>query len=151
FTDADVRRIAALAAFAQVQEIRKELVRRNPGFDGTLTPTVEDGMVTGLKFLSHDVDHLEPVRALAGLTCLDCPGTYPRPGKLMAPSPLRGLALPSLTLSSTPVRDLAPLQGMPLRALTLYGATGVADLTPLTGMKLQYFAAQLTSVSDLTP
>ena len=35
FTDADVQRIAALPAAEQVEEVRKELMRRNPGFDGT--------------------------------------------------------------------------------------------------------------------
>ena len=36
FTDADVRRIAALPAEQQVEEVRKELKRRNPGFDGKM-------------------------------------------------------------------------------------------------------------------
>jgi hypothetical protein len=31
-TDADVQRIAALPAAEQVEEVRKELMRRNPGF-----------------------------------------------------------------------------------------------------------------------
>src|SRR5262249_24763167 len=39
FTEADVQRIAALPAKEQVDEVRKELMRRNPGFDGKLTPT----------------------------------------------------------------------------------------------------------------
>jgi hypothetical protein len=151
FTDADVQRIAALAAFAQVEEVRKELVRHNPGFDGTLTPTIENGVVTGLKFPSREVDNIEPVRALKGLTSLDCRGTHARMGKLWDLAPLTGLALTSLDLSFTQVRDLGPLKGMPLRELALYGATNVADLTPLKGMKLQSLAAQRTSVSDLTP
>jgi serine/threonine protein kinase/Leucine-rich repeat (LRR) protein len=151
FTDADVQRIAALPAEQQVEEVRKELMRRNPGFDGTLTPTIENGVVTGLKFPSHEVDNIEPVRALKGLTSLDCRGTHSRMGKLWDLSPLKGMALTSLDLSFTQVRDLGRLKGMPLRELALYGATNVADLTPLKGMKLQSLAAQRTSVSDLTP
>jgi hypothetical protein len=67
FTDADVRRIAALPAAEQVEEVRKELMRRNPGFDGTLTPTIANDVVTGLKFHTGEVDDIAPVRALKGL------------------------------------------------------------------------------------
>jgi hypothetical protein len=35
------------------------------------------------------------------------------------------------------VRDLAPLQGMPLTSLQLWGCDQVRDLTPLQGMPLQ--------------
>jgi serine/threonine protein kinase/formylglycine-generating enzyme required for sulfatase activity len=41
FTDADVRRIATLPAAEQVEEVRKELMRRNPGFDGTVGHKIE--------------------------------------------------------------------------------------------------------------
>ena len=36
FTDAEVQRIAALPAEQQVEEVWKELMRRNPGFDGKM-------------------------------------------------------------------------------------------------------------------
>jgi formylglycine-generating enzyme required for sulfatase activity len=36
FTDADLQRIAGLPAAQQVEEVRKELKRRNPGFDGKI-------------------------------------------------------------------------------------------------------------------
>ena len=49
FTDADVRRIAALPAPEQVEEVRKELKRRNPGFDGRMETKIEGGVVTELK------------------------------------------------------------------------------------------------------
>jgi len=41
FTDADVQRIAALPAEQQVEELRKELMRRNPGFDGKMKHKIE--------------------------------------------------------------------------------------------------------------
>ena len=41
FTDADVMRITALPPGAQVEEVRKELKRRKPDFDGTLIPNLE--------------------------------------------------------------------------------------------------------------
>ncbi len=63
FTDADVQRIAALPAAEQVEEVRKELMRRNPGFDGALTPTIETDVVTGLAFSTEQVSDISPVRA----------------------------------------------------------------------------------------
>jgi formylglycine-generating enzyme required for sulfatase activity len=84
-TDADVQRIAALPAEQQVEEVRKELVRRSPGFNGALTPTIEDDVVTGLAFSTEQVSDLSPVRALTKIKSLKCAG-----GKLSDISPLRG-------------------------------------------------------------
>ena len=33
-----------------------KLKELNPGFDGKVTPTIENGVVTGLKFLTDNVD-----------------------------------------------------------------------------------------------
>ena len=72
FTDADVKRIAALPAAEQVEEVRKELMRRNPGFDGKVGHKIEDGVVTELSFIpvkgQDVVTDISPVRALVGLT-----------------------------------------------------------------------------------
>jgi serine/threonine protein kinase len=104
FTDAEVKRIAALPAAEQVEEVRKELMRRNPGFDGTLTPTIENGVVRGLKISGKDVTDLSPVRALVGLKVLWC-----QKGPLSDLSPLKGMPLTGLGLWATQVRDLTPL------------------------------------------
>ena len=71
--DADINRIAALPAAEQVDEVRKELKRRNPDFDGVLTPTLENGVVAQLSFSTHHVSDISPVRALTKLTDLHCP------------------------------------------------------------------------------
>ncbi len=71
-SDKDVKRIAALPAAEQVEEVRKELKRRNPDFDGTLTPTIEDDVVTGLAFSTEQVSDVSPVRALTKLKNLKC-------------------------------------------------------------------------------
>ena len=55
FTDADVKRIAALPAAEQIEEVRKELVWRNPGYDGKLTPVIKDGVVIELHFSTDEV------------------------------------------------------------------------------------------------
>jgi len=41
FTDADVMRITALPPAAQVEEVKQELKRCKPDFDGTLIPNLE--------------------------------------------------------------------------------------------------------------
>ena len=55
FTDSEVKRIAALPAAEQVEEVRKELKKRNPEFGGTLTPTIENDVVTGIEFFTNHV------------------------------------------------------------------------------------------------
>jgi formylglycine-generating enzyme required for sulfatase activity len=60
FTDADVRRIAALPAKEQVEEVKQELMRRNPGFDGTLEPLIKNGVVTELRFSTVQVKDIAP-------------------------------------------------------------------------------------------
>lgn len=46
FSDADVKRIAALPAAEQIEEVRKELMKRNPDFDGTVENKIEERVVT---------------------------------------------------------------------------------------------------------
>jgi serine/threonine protein kinase/Leucine-rich repeat (LRR) protein len=41
-----------------------------------------------------------------------------------------------LDLNNTPIKDIAPLRGLPVKQLNLHG-TGVVDLEPLSGMPLQ--------------
>ena len=171
FTDADVQRIAALPAAEQVEEVRKELMRLNPGFDGKLTPTIENDVVTQLSVNTDQVTNIAPVRALTKLIYLDCRGTYPNKGKLSDLSPLAGTTISRLDCSSTQVSELAALSGLPLTylhfnhnpvsdisplkemALVELGLaeTKVSDLSPLKGMKLRVLGAQLLPVTDLSP
>ena len=146
----DLKPIAALPAAEQVEEVRKELKRLNPGFDGTLTPTIENDVVTGLRILTDEVVNIAPVRALAGLTSLDCRGTYLDKGKLSDLSPLKGLTLNRLDCSSTQVAELSALAGMPLKILH-FNHNPVSDLTPLKGMPLVELGCAQTRVTDLSP
>jgi serine/threonine protein kinase/Leucine-rich repeat (LRR) protein len=170
-TAADVERIAALPAAQQVEEVRKELKRLNPKFDGSLTPTIENDVVTELSLNTDEVTNIAPVRAHTKLVYFDCRGTYPNKGKLSDLSPLTGMSISRLDCSSTqvsdlaplsdlpltflhfnhnPVSDLAPLQGMPLEELGI-AETKVSDLSPLKGMKIRVLGAQLLPVTDLSP
>src|SRR5262249_51968928 len=74
--------VAGMPAEQQVEAVARRLKELNPAFDGTVTPIIESGVVTGLKFLTDDVDDISPVRALQGLEALECSGTYPSKGKL---------------------------------------------------------------------
>jgi Leucine-rich repeat (LRR) protein len=151
FTDVDVQRIAALPAHEQVEEIGKELVRRNPGFDGVVEPTFEKNVVIGLKFSTLHVTDISPVRALTRLQTLTV-GNWPRPkGALADMSPLKGMALLNLDCSSTKVSDLSPLKGMKLQRLEAANIEA-SDLTPLQGMPLKHLGlAEARRVTNLQP
>jgi hypothetical protein len=109
-TDADVQRIAALPAAQQVEEVREELMRRNPGFDGGVEHRIEGGVVTEFKIVTDKVTDIAPVRVWSGLRILNCRGTYTnKPNGLLADlTPLEGMKLAGLmrlVLTDTKVSD----------------------------------------------
>jgi formylglycine-generating enzyme required for sulfatase activity/serine/threonine protein kinase/Leucine-rich repeat (LRR) protein len=161
FTDADVERIAALPAEQQIEEVRRELIRRNPGFDGLMEHKIEDGAVRRLTFCTDHVTDISPVRALTQLRTLYVEGTpgyspsapdHRDKGSLADLSPLQGLRLTSLYAGHNRVADLAPLHGMPLQRLSLaYNREHRLDLTPLADSPLAVLVLQQSLVSELTP
>src|SRR5262249_44994493 len=110
FIDADVQRIAALSAAEQVEEVRKELTRRNPsGFDGKVVHKIEGGVVTELRILTDHVTDIAPIRVWGALKVLDL-GAWDqgRKGPLAELTPLTGMnfaALTDLNLRYTSVTD----------------------------------------------
>jgi serine/threonine protein kinase len=142
------RSVADLPAEEQVQAVAARLKQLNPGFDGAVTPTFADGVVTGLQFSSMEVTDLSPVRALRGLKSLNCRGVE-GDGKLADLAPLRGMQLTTLICNNTRVADLSPLRGMRLKELAVHH-TRVADLTPLADMPLEHLNCSHTSVADLS-
>ena len=101
----------------------------NPGFDGVLVPTIENGVVRGLEFNTDDVTDISPVRVLTRLRSLKCSGRRPQQSAHDL-SPLSGLPLTSLGDRQGQLSDLSPLKGMPLTSFACY-ATQVDDLSPL--------------------
>jgi formylglycine-generating enzyme required for sulfatase activity len=95
FTDADVQRIAALPAEEQVEEVQKELMRRNPRFDGKMETKIEDGAVTEFKIVTDQVTDIAPIRVFNALRSLDCRGTECN-GQLENLMPLKGMNLAAL-------------------------------------------------------
>ncbi len=137
----------ALPAAEQVEEVRKELKKRNPGFDGPLTHRIEGGVVVRMSIDGKNVTDLSPVRHLVGLRAISCTN-----GPLSDLSPLKGLPLAWLDLHGTQVRDLAPLKGMPLASLHLWWCGQVQDLEPLRGMQLRQLDMNACGqVQDLEP
>jgi formylglycine-generating enzyme required for sulfatase activity/serine/threonine protein kinase len=95
FTDADVQRIAALPAAEQIEEVRKELKRRNPGFDGNMETKIENGVVTEFKVVTDQVTDIAPIRVFNALRVLECGGTESN-GLLENLMPLQGMNLAAL-------------------------------------------------------
>jgi serine/threonine protein kinase/Leucine-rich repeat (LRR) protein len=148
--DAWVEQTAALKGDEQMKAVALKLKELNPGFEGNLTPVVEDGVVPPLDFFTDDVTDLAPLRALRGLKVLTCRGSGEGKGKLADLSPLAGLKLAKFDASFNRIADLSPLQGMPLEEL-LISCNQVTDLTPLRGMKLDNLGCGNNPVSDLSP
>ena len=148
--DAWVKQTAALSAEEQVKAVAKKLVELNPGFDGKVTPTIDGGTVTGLKFVTDQVTDISPVRVLENLSVLEIPGSALGQGKLLNLSPLKGMSLTTLDFYLTRVSDLSPLRGMKLRNLNSSG-TFVADLSPLKNMPLEVLRITAQPVADLSP
>jgi len=146
-----MKRVALLSAKEQMREVEKKLRELNPGFDGKMTPTIEQGVVKELAFQTDRVTDISPVRALAELRSLKCGGSIPTSkGQLADLSPLKGLPLVILYCEYTSVADLTPLRGMSLWQLSIRG-TEVSDLSPLAELRLRWLDCGETPVSDLSP
>jgi len=103
--------VAALPAEKQVEAVAQRLRELNPHFIGKVTPKIENGVVTELRFVANRIHNISPVRALTGLRVLRCsPGKAYGKSKLSDLSPLAGLPLAELDCSSTEVSDLSPLE-----------------------------------------
>jgi Leucine-rich repeat (LRR) protein len=144
------RSVAAMSRDERLKAVVARLKELNPGFDGKVTPTFEDGVVTRLQFITDDVTDVSPVRALTGLRSLTCRGSSTGKGQLSDLSPLKGMALTFLDCSDSPVSDLSPLKDMKLTAL-LVDCSRVADLSPLKDMKtLRLLSCFYAKVADLS-
>ena len=80
------------------------------------------------------------------LVHLDCTASP----KLADLSPLDGMPLRILSIPHTKVKDLSPSKGMKLDYINCEG-TAVSDLSPLAGMVLSYLDLRNTHVSDISP
>jgi hypothetical protein len=140
--------------------VRKELKRRNPGFDGQMRIKIEGGVVTEFKIVTDQVTDISPIRAFNALQVLECTGTYTdKPNGLLADlTPLAGMNLAGLldlNLVNTKVSDAGMVcfkDSKNLTALT-FGNTPVSDagLANFKGMRLREVYIDNTGITDLTP
>ena len=95
--DTWLKQVAAMPAERQVKAVAARLMELNKGFDGKVTPTIDDnGVVTELKLVTDHVTDISPLRALTRLQILDCHGTqqnWQAQGQLIDLTPLHGLPL----------------------------------------------------------
>ena len=145
-----VKVVVALPAEEQVQAVVQKMRELNPGFDGVMQPTIGEGIVLSIAFMSDNVTDISPLRAFIALSFLECNGSEPGKGKLADLSPLKGKSLRGIWCSNTNISDLSPLKDMPIKRLTCQ-FTPVADLTPLSGMPLANLRCTATKVADLSP
>ena len=145
-----VKQTSALPVDEQVNAVSKRLVELNPGFDGKMTPTIEDEKLVRLEIVTDAVTDISPIKALVNLSHLDLHGSPERRGKLVNLMPLKGMPLTSLYIYTIQVSDLSPLGGMKLTNL-LCADTLVSDLSPLKGMMLELMDCSGTHVSDISP
>ncbi|WP_166819939.1 protein kinase domain-containing protein [Thalassoroseus pseudoceratinae] len=122
----------------RVAAVAKRLQELNPGFDGVIHHKIEGGEVTELRLLTHHVANISPLRSLTHLKRISCTGTSELKGILVDLSPLLGMKLEKLSLSSNRITDLSPLEGMSLVELDISRNSQLDDLSPLTGMPLVY-------------
>jgi serine/threonine protein kinase len=141
--------VARLPAAEQVAVVTARLKELNPGFEGPVTRTVENGVVVGLEFPTPRITNLSPVRGLPGLRALKCMSVALEPGALTDLSPLAGLPLRVLWVKGNHrLSDLRPLAGMPLVELDCYGVA-VTDLSPLQKCPLERLFVGGTRVRSL--
>lgn len=141
--------IARLPATEQVRAVAERLKRLNPEFDGQLTPSIQNGVVTGLELETAAVSSIAPVCALTGLKTLICTGQNGA-GRLTDLSPLKSLKLEHFDCTGNPVNDLSVLARMPLKRLVCR-VTQVHDLSPLKGLDLTELECGVSRVTDLAP
>jgi len=142
-----LERAARLSPEEKADEIIKELVRRNPGFEGKgVKVQSEEGKLSLIFTQGGKLLDLMPLRGAAELTSLGIIN-----GDTADLSPLQSLSLNGLDLMNTKVSDLTPLKRMSLKYLNLNGSSKINDLTPLNGQPIDLLDVSGTSVSDLTP
>ena len=55
-----LKAVAAMKPVQQVEAVKAELMKRNPGFDGTMTPKVDMAGVVTLEFFTDNVTDIAP-------------------------------------------------------------------------------------------
>jgi serine/threonine protein kinase len=147
-----IAHVAQLPAEEQIAEVIARLKELNPEFDGKVIAEHENGQVRSWDMRTDQVTDIRPLAALKHLKSVNLGGTYTwkHNGKLVDISPLEGIPIEGLEVTSTLVEDLSPLRNTPLTFLRVDN-TNVTDLSPIRNAKLNRLFIHNTMISDLTP
>ncbi|MFN4260212.1 MAG: protein kinase domain-containing protein [Gemmataceae bacterium] len=148
-------RVAALKPEDQVQAFEEALRKRNPNFTGSVAPTFDpkDGAVVGLRFDSDQVTDISPVRVFKDRlqSIRFSAGRSQASGRLVDLSPLQGMPLTRAELQGNALlTNLEPLRGAKLIFINICH-TSVRDLSPLEDMPIGVLWATFTQIEDVTP
>jgi serine/threonine protein kinase len=147
-----IAHVVQLPAQEQIAEVIAKLQERNPEFDGTVVTEQQDGQVILWDMRTDHVTDISPLAALKYLRSVNLSGTYTwkHNGILVDISPLQGIPIEGLEVTSTLVEDLSPLRKAPLTFLRVDN-TNVTDLSPIRDARLTRLFIHNTMISDLTP
>jgi serine/threonine protein kinase len=147
-----IAHVFQLPAEEQIAEVIAKLKELNPEFDGKVIAEHENGEVRSWDMRTDQVTDIRPLAALKHLRSVNLGGTYTwkHNGKLVDISPLEGIPIEGLEVTSTLVEDLSPLRNTPLTFLRVDN-TNVTDLSPICNAKLTRLYIHNTMISDLTP
>lgn len=137
------RSVATLPTSEQRTAVFARLAELNSGLRGSYE--TEDPYFD-LMIRGLVLEDLSPIRALSGLKRL-----FINVESVYDLAPLQGMELSRLAIYGPGVSDLFPLQGMRLKELNLSGSVSIADLSPLKGMPLESLTLAGTQASDLEP
>jgi hypothetical protein len=141
---------AALLVGAQESDPRKALgdalLKANPGYKGGETVRLDAaGNIVAVSIIGPVAD-LSPLKGLP-LTSLRVSSKT-----LTDLSPLQGMKLTSVDLQASPLlTDLSALEGMPLEQVTLYACRALQDISPLKNARLRRINIEGSAVGDLSP
>ncbi|MGL4424337.1 MAG: protein kinase domain-containing protein, partial [Gemmataceae bacterium] len=170
-------RVKALPPEAQIEELRQELVRRNPFFDGKFKHEIRENRVYGLNFGTLDLEDIRPLvvcQKLQFLLINPPRDNLAQLGRLEDVSPIAELKqLETLTVSCQKATDFSMLDVSKYRLLTLIrsqvgdssflqqlplemdllhiSSSSIIDLPPMKGRKFKKMLLHESRISDLEP
>jgi serine/threonine protein kinase len=151
-----LKRVEKLPDAEKFEEVKKEIIRRNPGFEEDGVFEVDPGGA-GLRCHSCNLKDITPIGILKWLRKLrfskqEQNGAVNRNFHTILAdlSPIEGLELTELVIGGSSVSDIGVLKPMPLRHLNL-DRTQVSDLSPLAGKLFDLLVLSETRIKSVAP
>ncbi len=150
FIDAQwLKVVRALPPEEQIAKVMEKLKELNPMIpEKVFSKKITGNQVTELGIMGLGAQNLAPLRALANLKSLNLlvPGGHELSANLEG---LRGMSLTQLEIHNIRVKDLSPLEGMPLESLDISANPALTDTSVLKTLpKLKKLTLQYVSTRD---